>query len=113
MDFIQIYETTITSPDNGLSATVLVIPARSFPQKLFDGPQPFFEIAEGFLNFKVDHISPYPYIDPVEFARIFQVDGQPVNSEEAIVFATYIANARIVPFESSPLGAESLASIAA
>lgn len=55
-----------------------------------------------------------PYIEPYDFANV--IGSQPPNSyviDELLEFSTYVANARVVPFEGSPLGAESLSSIAA
>jgi hypothetical protein len=53
----------------------------------------------------------FEYIDVKEVATLMTFPrGIGPNS---IYFANYITNARIVPFESSPLGAESLSSICA
>jgi hypothetical protein len=113
MDFIQTYETTITSPDNRLSATVLVIPARSFRLAPLDRKDSLELVANILFNAKLHDGTTVPYIDIQQFVKVFRSGESRDHEDEALQFATYVANARIIPFESSPLGAEALASIAA
>lgn len=114
MEFLQTYETTVASPESGLSATVLVIPARSFRLEPLDDKYTLDRVAATLFNAKVNDYSGGPYIDVPQFAaQIFGKPDSPDQEQQALQFATYVACARIIPFESSPLGPESLASIAA
>lgn len=112
MDFLQTYETTITNTKGDLSASILVIPARSFRKGRLDGEFKLDWIANNL--FEMGLIRTAPYIEPYDFANI--VGAQSLYSnvhDELLDFSVYVANARIIPFEGSPLGAESLSSIAA
>jgi hypothetical protein len=111
MEIFQTYETTIFSRDLDLGATVLVIPARS----LRGGITPNLHFAaESLFAAQLDpYGSERSYIDPQQFASMLSQPMAARDAAETLAFASYVLTARIIPFESSPLGAESLASIAA
>jgi hypothetical protein len=118
----QTYQTTIADEENGHSATVWVIPARSLDrevQELLGYGDRLHRVAETFFDAHVEYGAALPYITPAHLALVL---GEPVLiTNESIVkgskglaeFCTQLAYARIIPFESSPLGAESLATLAA
>jgi hypothetical protein len=119
MEFIQTYETTIVSPKTDLSATVLVIPVRTLGFD-FESRSNKIEYATTLLGFP-DVLLPEPTEAPLlsigEVARLLRpvnhrVGDLPISANE-LEFAGYVANAPIVPFEHSPLGADSLINIAA
>ncbi len=119
LELLQTYETTIIDSSDYLSATFFVIPARSLRS---DGHNPYdLQGVAAFLSAEVRHET--TFIDPNEFVQVLvpkhriesESPGQPINrpNHMDLAFANYVANARVVPFERSPLGAESLSSIAA
>ena len=112
MDILQTYETTIASPNAGLSATIFVIPARSFRMGQLDGEFKLQWVAQTLFEVTLERTA--AYIEPYDFANV--IGAQPLYSnvhDDLLEFSTYVANARVVPFESSPPGAESLSGIAA
>jgi hypothetical protein len=119
MEFIQIYETTIISPKTDLSATVMVIPARTLGPE-FEGRSNKIEYATrllGIPNFLLQEPTEAPLLSIGELARLLRptnhrIGDLPISANE-LDFAGYVANAPIVPFERSPSGADSLINIAA
>ena len=112
MDILQTYETTIASPNAGLSATIFVIPARSFRMGQLDGEFKLQWVAQTLFEVTLERTA--AYIEPYDFANV--IGAQPLYSnvhDDLLEFSTDVANARVVPFESSPPGAESLSGIAA
>jgi hypothetical protein len=88
------------------SLSVLVIPARAYKAVPPDQVRDFSGyLFEGGINW----LDPVPQVRP---DMILNVIGANAVAEEAQLFASYAASARVIPFEQSPLGAESLASIA-
>ena len=112
MTFVQTYETTVSDPKSGLSASILVIPARSFGMGPLDGEFRLQWVAQSLFGGVVERTA--PYIEPYDFANLIgsQIPYSNVD-DQLLEFSTYVANARIIPFESSPLGAESLSGISA
>jgi hypothetical protein len=113
MDILQTYETTISSDSGTYSLTALVIPARTYGHLAPNGFS-LHEVGEYLFEGKVEEIGRTHQIPMDRFVAMLasrQHDG-PYPSDELLLFANYAATARIIPFEQSPLGADSLASIA-
>jgi hypothetical protein len=126
MDLAQVYETTIYDRESGQAVAFATVPARSLPQaetpaveyvaRAFDlrplegtrARMARIEPVEPWsLPFLLDALlgrfPPFPYyFDPLEPDR-------PRRGPSPL--AQYLAYERVIPFESSPLGAASLASL--
>jgi hypothetical protein len=110
MEIVQTYETTIGDSTGMFSLSVLVIPARAYQTVPPDQVKGF----AGFL-FESENKGGIKWLEPAPQVRpdmLLDVIGGNTDAEEARFFASYAACARVIPFEQSPLGAESLASIA-
>lgn len=111
MDLPQTYETTIYDETGECGVTVLTIPARSFARRP-PSEHSVEETARDFLGLSVEPLGDVLYVGPEMILRILPAEIKRLGEKDAHFFATYVANARIIPFEQSPLGAESLANIA-
>ena len=108
MEILQTYETTLTSADGRYSLTVLVIPARSYGS--LENTEFALKEVSGYL-FGTKMITPFPAVHPEMMMGVLTAPNIPPDRNLQL-FASYVTFARIIPFEQSPLGAESLASIA-
>jgi hypothetical protein len=118
MDFAQTYETTITEATARQSATVLVIPARSLGSTWGVDPGTLDEVAGnifgGFLEPQGIPDLTAALVNVLSVPSDLESHGErrPQHLTETLAFANHIATAQVIPFEHSPLGAESLATIA-
>jgi hypothetical protein len=125
MKISQVYETTVTDVDTGLSASFVVLPKRCASFEPTDdsarelsellGLEYLAPLRTGGLNTIASMLLTYdPAADSGRDARelIAAIQERYKNtSAEHQDFADYVYMSRIVPFESSPLSAESLGSL--
>lgn len=109
MELTQIYETMVAEPGLGLSFSVIVVPARSFPE----GHTPDRDDLASSLD--LDWQVGLENVAELPSAIIAILHGEISQGSRAgdpgFEFAEAVAFGDIVPFESSPLDARSLASI--
>ena len=126
MAITQYFETTLLDAEADLSAGVLVVPTRSFRDAGFaSSPEDLIgalgmgiigQIEPGWLVRSVATILAYPHdVEavsdlPVAIRGDFS-SNIPTVSAQHYRFAEYLTMARVVPFENSPLSAESIGNI--
>jgi hypothetical protein len=109
MDIHQIYETTLFDETGKLGFSALTIPARSIRRQADYVPDASY-IASDIFDAEITEEP--QYFSPDLIYNLIAHGAQEVSEENRRIFSAYIANAQIIPFEESPLGADSLASIA-
>jgi hypothetical protein len=111
MDILQTYETTISSESGAYSLTVLTIPARSYGY-LSPEEDSLREVAAYLLESPLKEFPSSQSHMALADCILKIVSSQGWQGDESNLFANYAIAARVIPFEQSPLGAESLSSIA-
>lgn len=121
MHIAQTYESTIVDAASGISAHVMVVPARSLPSPLPEDAKDLFEqlglrlVARlrpaGLSMYVLSVLSPDPLHQPEDPDRPPIIKVPDNVTAEQLEFAEYLTCARVVPFEESPLSAESIGSI--
>jgi hypothetical protein len=123
MNIRQHYETTLVETDSDLAGTFLVIPARSLPEG-YDAAEPQ-RFLEEFGFREVSRIPPGAIVSVIAFclsptsgeyiARLQESGEVPQLPfvPEQLQFAEYLTMARVIPFEQSPLDAESIGNLIA
>lgn len=112
MQVVQAYETTILDTSGKYGFKCITIPSRSALPRLDADSESNQRVVADLLEVKlaksvsVDQIVSY-------LGRILAADNNEEYTEQHLAFAQYASYARVIPFEQSPLGAESLAGIAA
>lgn len=109
MELTQLYETTLAEAGLGLSFSVLVVPARSFPE----GHTPELPDLAGSLE--LDLQTGPQSVAELPSAIVAVLRGEISQGSRAgepeYEFAEAVAFDEVIPFEFSPLDARSLASI--
>ena len=111
METTQIYETTVAEPGLGLSFHYVVVPVRSFPEG--ELPEAWELAGELDLDwrYEVATVSDLP-LAIVQVLRDEDLgDFEEARRAPEREFAETLAFGEVVPFELSPLGAESLAGV--
>lgn len=108
MEVLQTYETTVRDTKGRLGFSVFVIPARCSRFRDLGDPNPVWWAVAETLGYKFDPKEPAE----IQSLVYLILQGSYGAADDLLPFSTYVAYARIIPFETSPLGAESLATIA-
>ena len=121
MRIFQTYETTIVHENNGMSVHVIVVPSRSLSSGFPENEQLLFKtlglrlmtrLRPGGLNMYILSVLTSGQIEwqyEQEKRPIIKLPENP--TAEQIEFAEYITCASVIPFEASPLSADSIGSI--
>jgi hypothetical protein len=128
MEVVQLYETTVADRQQGYTVQFLTIPLRAVAatkQDFVRNPVAFSVNLMGSFNVtlfqQVTDLSKLPFIiasmlvdgDAQEALNRFNASDFGNIPSELMTFAQHVANARLIPFEESPLGLESFGSVAA
>jgi hypothetical protein len=109
----QVYETTILDTSGQFGFACMVIPSHATSVRLGEDRESSQGLVAELLGLSVDSPSP-PSLDLATMLAILIAREQGDETyENYIRFSEYVSYARVIPFEQSPLGAESLAAIAA
>lgn len=122
MKIAQIYDTTIYDCESGWAARAIIVPRRSFANPtMLDQPRQLVRelelenirtVAVGELTQTVVEVleGSGPEVGP---RKGLESQSYPSHRMLPNAFAEYLVSARIIPFEQSPLSAETIGSIAA
>ncbi|GAC1464484.1 MAG: hypothetical protein NVSMB70_10510 [Chamaesiphon sp.] len=118
MEIVQFYETAVADRSRGYAVQFLTVPRRTYPEI----SEAFIREHLGFDNFlEIPVLSALPYAialllheqNTEAVLNTFQYGPRLDYPPDLIEFTEYVAYAKVIPFEASPLGSESLATIAA